>query len=243
MAVINKTASDQIERIKKNVQTAYVYFNPNAKRFREFKRYVFKESINEQQKSVLQELNRPIVEFNILEAYISRLLGEFAKHEPSIEVSPAEGVPIPQQVLDVTEGHIRHIFHQANKDSFAYEIYKDLLSGGFSCAKVWTDYASPMSFDQQIYLSRVFDPTLVGFDPLARAPHKGDGHYSFEIYPMLEDDFHRDFPKASVASIGYMRDIEGFNWSYKDNLNQNIVLVADYYEKKKRNVRIVKLAN
>lgn len=243
MAVINRTVSDNLERVRKNVASSYIYFKDNAVRFREFRQYVFRESINTQQKTILQQLNRPIVEFNMLEAYISRLLGEFSKHEPSIEVSPAEGVPVDQSVLDIVEGHIRHIFHQANKDSFAYEIYKDLLSGGFSVAKIWTDYAGPMSFNQQIFLSRVFDPTLVGFDPLARAPHKGDGQFSFEIYPMLEEDFKKEFPKANVSNIGYMRDIEGFNWSYKDITNQNIVLVADYYEKKKRKVKIVKLAN
>lgn len=243
MAVVNKTVSDNLEKIRKNVSQSYIYFKDNAVRFREFRQYVFRESINTQQKTILQQLNRPIVEFNMLEAYISRLLGEFSKHEPSIEVSPAEGVPVDQQVLDLVEGHIRHIFHQANKDSFAYEIYKDLLSGGYSVAKVWTDYAGPMSFNQQIFLSRVFDPTLVGFDPLARASHKGDGQFSFEIYPMLEEDFRREFPKANASTIGYCRDIEGFNWSYKDIQNQNIVLVADYYEKKKRKVKIVKLAN
>lgn len=243
MAVINKTASDSLPRIRKNVSQSYIYFKDNSVRFREFRQYVFRESVNTQQKTILQQLNRPIVEFNMLEAFISRLLGEFSKHEPSVEASPAEGVPVDQQVLDLVEGHIRHIFHQANKDSFAYEIYKDMLSGGYSVAKVWTDYATPMSFNQQIFLSRVFDPTLVGFDPLARDPHKADGQFSFEIYPMLEEDFKREFPKANVSNIGYCRDIEGFNWSYKDIQNQNIVLVADYYEKKKRNVRIVKLAN
>lgn len=243
MAVVNKTVSDNLEKIRKNVSQSYIYFKDNTVRFREFRQYVFRESINTQQKTILQQLNRPIVEFNMLEAYISRLLGEFSKHEPSIEVSPAEGVPVDQQVLDLVEGHIRHIFHQANKDSFAYEIYKDLLSGGYSVAKVRTDFSGPMSFNQQIFLERVFDPTLVGFDPLARSSHKGDGQYSFEIYPMTEEDFAKKYPKADFAGIGYCRDIEGFNWSYKDAQQQNIVIVADYYEKKKRRVKIVKLAN
>lgn len=243
MAQVTKTAHEQLERVKKNVSTAYMYFNDNFKRYRDFRRYVFKESINEQQKAVLQGLSRPVVEFNILEAYISRLLGEFSKHEPSIEVSPAEGVPVDQAVLDVVEGHMRHIFHDANKNSFSYEIYKDLLSGGFSVAKIWTDYASPMSFEQQIYMARVFDPTMCGFDPMARASHKGDGQFSFEIYPMLEDDFKREFPDVDLPAVGYIKEIEGFNWSYKDIQNQKVILVADYYEKKKKKVKIVKLAN
>ncbi len=240
---VTKTANDQLARIKKNVSTAYMYFNDNYKRYREFRKYVFKESINEQQRAVLQQLNRPVVEFNILEAYISRLLGEFSQHEPGIEVSPAEGIPVDQQVLDVVEGHLRHILHDANKNNFSYEVYKDLLSGGFSVAKVWTDYASPMSFNQQIYLARVFDPTMCGFDPMARTSHKGDGQFSFEIYPMLEEEFMRQFPQAEVKNCGYTRDIEGFNWTYKDVQGQKIILVADYYEKKRKKVKIVKLAN
>lgn len=240
---VTKTASEQLERIKKNVSTAYLYFQENHKRFREFRKYVFKESVNDQQRAVLAELNRPAVEFNILEAYISRLLGEFSKHEPSIEVSPAEGVPVKPEVIDLVEGHIRHVFHQANKDSFSYEAYKDLLSGGYSVAKVWTDYASPMSFNQQIFLHRVFDPTMCGFDPMARASHKGDGQFSFEVYPMLEEEFKRQFPHIELKNVGYTRDIEGFNWTYKDIQSQKIVLLADYYEKKKRKVKIVRLAD
>jgi len=243
MAVINKTASEQLERIKKNVQTAHLYFKGNAKRYQEFKKFVFKESISEQQRSVLQELNRPQVEFNILEAYISRLLGEFSKHEPSIDITPSEGVPIPQEVLDVVEGHVRHAIYTANKNGFSYEIYKDLLAGGYSVGKVWTDYSSPMSFNQDIFWDRAFDPTLVGFDPMARAPHKGDGQFSFEIYPMMEEDLKKEYPDAEVSGLGQYGDIEGFNWSYKNQQNQKIILCADYFEKKKKKVKIVKLAN
>jgi len=243
MAAITKDSTEQLERIKKNVQTSHMYFKDNANRYRKFKRYVFKESIGEDQRSMLQELNRPVVEFNILEAYISRLLGEFSKHEPSIDITPAEGVPIDQQVLDVVEGHIRHAIYDANKNGFSYQIYKDLLSGGYSVAKVWTDYSSPMSFNQEIFWGRVFDPTLVGFDPMARASHKGDGQYSFEIYPMTEEDFKREFPKAEVSRMGYQKDIEGFNWIYKDAQNNKVILVADYYEKKRKKTKIVKLAN
>jgi len=240
---VTKTAGEQLVRIKKNVSTSYLYFQDNVKRYHAFKKYVFKESINTQQRALAVQLQRPVLEFNILEAYISRLLGEFSKHEPSISITPAEGVPVPTEVLDIVEGHVRHIMYEANKNSFSYEIYKDLLAGGYSVAKVWTDYSSPMSFNQQIYLTRVFDPTICGFDPMARASHKGDGAYSFELYPMLLEEFNKDYPNVQVTGLGFARDMEGFNWSYKDNQNQKIVLLADYYEKKKRKVKILKLAN
>jgi hypothetical protein len=65
----------------------------------------------------------------------------------------------------------------------SYQFYKDELSGGYSVAKVYTDYANEKSFDQNIYIERVFDPTLTGFDPLARDSHKGDGRYAYELFP------------------------------------------------------------
>ena len=243
MAQVNKQAGDSLERIKEDIGMAYKYFEKNYKRYHEFRKYIFKESINEQKRSAMIQLQRPVLEFNILEAYISRLLGEFAQNEPSITVSPAEGIMIPSEVLKIVEDHIRHVIYTANKDSFAWDVYKDLLSGGFSVAKIWTDYSSPMSFHQQIYLSRAFDPTLCGFDPAARAPHKGDGKYCFELFPMTLKDFERDYPDADLKGIQFSRNIEGFNWSYANIEDNKIILVCDYFEKRKYKKRIVQLAD
>ncbi len=243
MAQINSDSVDQLDRIKRNIETSYKYFLDNYKRFREFKRYVYRECINQQQRTMMQGLGRPVIEFNLGSAAINRLLGEFADHEPGIEVTPCEGVPVSQETLDVVEGSIRYALQDANKNSFSLRIYEDELGGAFSVAKVYTDYASPMSMNQQIYWQNVFDATMVGFDPMARAPHKGDGNYSFEIIPMTKEDFERKYPDFKTKDISWMQDMEGFSWSYKDMNDNKIVLVVDYYEKKKKKVKIVKLAS
>ena len=239
----NAKDKEQHKRIRDNISSSYLYFKENYIRYHEYRHFVYKTSVSDTQKVMLRNLGKPIIEANILEAYISRLLGEFAKHEPSINVGPAEGVPVQQEVLDIVEGHIRHIIYEANKNSMSYEVYKDILSGGFSVIKVWTDYATPMSFKQVINTSRVFDPTLCGFDPMARHSHKADGNYCFEIFPMTEEDFLKEFPDAEKANISYMRNIEEFNWSYKNDKGEKFVLVADYFEKKRKKVRIAELAN
>lgn len=243
----NKNNATELARIKENISTSYLYFQDNYDRFRSFRNFVFKETINENQRSFLRNLARPIVEFNILEAPISSLLGEFAAHEPSIEVSPSEGVPVNQQVIDIVEMNFRHALYAANKNSFSYEVYKDTLTGGFSVAKVRTDYENSMSFKQNIYIEKAFDSTLCGFDPMARHSHKGDGQYCFEIYPMTDKDFKRTF-EHDISEIKYNtvkseNDFEGFMWAYKDIKDTKTVLVADYYEKKKHRTRIVELAN
>lgn len=237
-------------QIKKNIATSYMYQRDNNKRFHEFRKYVYKSSISDQQRTILAGLRKPAIEANLMAANISRLKGEFAMHEPSIEVTPSEGIPVSSEILNIVEGHIRHTIYEANKNSFSDTIYEDILSGGLSAFKVYTDYATQMSFHQNIFWERCFDPTLVGFDPMARNSHKGDGQYAFEIYPMTDIDFMRDFPDADLSKIKYTRrynstakEIEGFNWSYKNAQQQNILLVVDYFEKKKKRTRIVKLAD
>jgi hypothetical protein len=239
---INKDVSSQLKHIKKNISASYLYFKRNYDTFHDFRKFVFETSISEQQADMLRMLGKPIIEANILEAYISRLLGEFSKHEPSINITPAEGVPVNPEVLEVVEGYIRHIIYESNKNSMSYEVYKDTLSGGFSVIKVWTEYASPMSMKQVIKAGRVFDPTLTGFDPMARASHKADGQYCFELYPMTEDDFKREYPNAK-QTFAYVRDIKGFSWSYESEQQAKITLVCDYYEKKKKRTKICQLAN
>jgi len=54
MAEISEDAKSQLVRIQKNIETAYIYFQDNYKRFREYKRYVFKETINQQQRTMMQ---------------------------------------------------------------------------------------------------------------------------------------------------------------------------------------------
>lgn len=244
MSVTPKASDGEIlHKLCKKVETSYIYFKDNCQRFRDFKNYTFRETLTEQQKGMLTSLNRPQLEFNLGAASVSRKLGEFAMHEPSIIVTPSEGVPVDQEVLDTIEGNIRHKIHDANKNSFGNEVQKDMLGGGFSAAKVYTDYQSPMSLNQDIFWSKCFDATMVGFDPLARAPHKGDGQYSFEMYPVIAEDLKEQFPKVIISEKADATFIESYQWSYKDMYDNIVILVCDMYEKVKKRVKIVKLAD
>jgi hypothetical protein len=241
--ISKEVAQDELPELKKLVETSYIYFKDNNVRFREYKNYVFRECLNEQQKSMLTTLSRPQLEFNIGAANINRKIGEFSMHEPSIVVSPSEGIPVNAELIDVIEGNIRHKIDDANKNNMATEIYKDMLGGGFSAGKVYTDWQSNMSMNQDIFWGKCFDSTLVGFDALARDMHKGDGQYSFEIFPVLEDDFYIQWPKVSLNVKADSYSIESFTWCYKDMHDQKVILVCDMYKKKKKRVKIVKLAN
>lgn len=239
---VAKKYVEQLPRLKKAVRNAYSYWEPNYKTFNEFRRFVFDTSLTDDDKMVLDTLKKPAIEFNILEAYISRLRGEFAKQEPSIVVMADDGAQVDAQTIELVGSHLRHILFEANKNGCEYNVYTDLLSGGYSAIKVWTEYAHSMSMNQVIRFERVYDPTLVGFDPLAREPHKGDGRFCFELFPKSKEEFEEEYPDVDLTQINFTRALEGFNWSYSNN-QEDILLICDYYEKKKRRKKIVQLVN
>jgi len=235
---VAKRHQEQLERIKTNVRRSYDYFKPNYDRYNEFRRFVFESSLKDDEIQLLMAQSKPQLEFNVLEAYISRLLGEFSKQEPDIEVSADDQSKADPMTIKVIEQHLRHTLLDPKNHNTRYEVYKDLLSGGFSSLKIFTDYANPMSMHQIIDIERAFDPTLCGYDQLARYSHKGDGRFCFELFPMSKDDFKEEYPDIDVERLSFKRGFAGFNWSYLNDTTPTLI-IADYYEKKKKETKIV----
>jgi hypothetical protein len=243
MAVIARKHTTQLEQIKQSVEQAYTYFRPNYQRFHEFKRFVYKTTLTEDDIAVLTTLQRPQIEFNMMEAYISRLRGEFSRMEPGFVVKAQDGFDlVDPQLISVLEAHFRAVLNDSDNDGFSYDVYTDLLVGGFSVVEVYTDYLNEMSMDQRIYAERVFDPTLCGFDPLARKSHKGDGNFCFQLFPKERDEVEREYGSDALKGLKYARAFSGFNWSYRA-AKKDIVLMCDFYKKEFKKEKITKLSN
>ena len=242
MSMTKEKKRDELERIKEAIEDSYLQFDENYKRYNDFRNFVFVTTQSDNELSLLTQLKKPKVEFNVLEAYISRLRGEFSKHEPSVKCSAKDGKEVDPQVIKVIEGHIRYILQEANKAGLEYHCYTDTLAGGFSAMKIFTEYTGELSFHQDIKMRRVYDPTLVGFDPMATKEDKSDGEFCFEIFPVRRADFERDYPDVSVDNINYAKNLGPFNWSFKVNRDE-MLLVADYYEKKKVRKSIIMLSD
>jgi hypothetical protein len=108
--------------------------------------------------------------------------------------------------------------------------------------RVFTEYINEKSFEQNINVERVFDPTLTVFDPLARKSHKGDGKFCGELYPMTKSEFEEEFGEEATKQMKFTRTLGGFSWSFQ-NQKEEIVLVCEYYEKKQKKETILQLSN
>ena len=240
MQVANKY-QERLPKIKSRVRNAHDYFKENYDRYNEFMRFVFESNLTGDEVTLLQTMNRPQLEFNALESRVSRLLGEMSKQEPDIVVSADDESKADWITMKVVEQHLRHVLLDIKNEHTRYEVYKDVLAGGFSVIKVYTDYANSMSMDQTIKFTRA-EPTLCVFDKIARFSHKGDGMFCAELFPKSKEDFEEEFPDVPTNTLSFRRDFAGFNWSYIND-NSSIILVADYYEKVRREKTIVRVAD
>ena len=250
---IAKKQQDALADIKDKIRESYNYFHENVRRWNEFFNFVFHTNLTQDAIDKLAVLQKPAVEFNILEAFVSRLRGEFVKQSPSIDARAADGVSMERltpdfiKTLNVIEAHLREILAGADTDQLAYRVYTDLLAGGFSVIEVYTEYLNEFSFDQKICVERVFDPCLTGFDPMARRSDKGDGSYCFQLIPKTRDEFEDEFgaeltKEMKFRNSGIGADLGEFNWCYK-NQDEDIILIADFYAKKTKRLKVVKLTN
>lgn len=240
--MIAQSYKDQLNRIKKNIETAEMHWKENNQRYHEFQRFVFQTAITQTDQDTLLALGKPLIEFNITNAPLSRMCGEFSKQIPSIEVRPASGAEVDPAMIEVIEGHMRHIFEKARKTNTQYNVYRDQLSGGFSSFKVWTEYEHPKSFQQEIRFGRVFDPTMAGYDPMAREVDKRDAAWCYELYPMKKQEFKDKWPDADLTDVAFTQMDNQFNWSYAQGSDQ-ILVVCHYYETKKKKTKLLELAD
>jgi len=248
MARIAKEHSDRLTELKQSVEEAHEYFKENIRRYEKFMNFVFRSSLKDDEAATLAATGKPTLEFNILESFISRLRGEFAKQEPNLTVRAADGVPPSYltssliELIKVTEDHLKAIFFDGANDMLDYNVYSDLLAGGYSVLRVFTEYVNEKSFEQNIKVERVYDPTMTVFDPLARDSHKGDGRFCAEIYPMTRKNFEDKFGKSIADEMKFTRSLSGFDWSFQ-NEKEEVILVCDYYEKKTKRETIYRLSN
>lgn len=225
-----KTNEEILQRIRKDIENSYEYFKDVNKLYHEFRYFVYVSSISEQERAFLKSTNKPVLEFNVLNSMISRLLGEFDQHSPMPIVKLDEysfGKSDPT-MIDAIDGHIRYLMHEV-KTYYAADIMKDLLSGGFGVWKVFTEYRNNFNFEQLIKVVRISDPTMCAFDPNAQLPTKADGNYCTEFFCISEDDKEKYNLKDDDFERG-TQSIGGFKWS-NNTRKKKIIILADHYEK------------
>jgi hypothetical protein len=173
--------------------------------------------------------NRPCLTINRLPGMIHQVSNEVRQNRPSPSVSPVDDAG-DIDTAEVYAGLIRHVERLSHAPAVRSYAAEYAISVGRGFYRVVTDYASPTSFDQEIFIRRIKNPFAVYYDPSCQEPDYSDGDWAFVIENYSLEAYKRHWPDSDVSSGAFtsIGDREPI-W-----VSDNGVQVAEYFHREYR---------
>jgi hypothetical protein len=117
--------------------------------------------------------SRPCLTINKVDAYVRQICNQIRQQRPRIKVQGMNN-EADAKLADILSGVCRHIEYQSSAD-VAYDTASEYaVKMGWGYFRVMTDYISPNSFEQEIYIRPIDNPFTVYFDPNSQLPDGSD---------------------------------------------------------------------
>lgn len=145
------------------------------------------------------QMNKPVLTFNRLVAFVAQIVGNRLMNETEIRVHPdKQGT---KEVAEIREGIIRSIFKNSHADFARDEAAKYQVVGGEGFFTLALEYTNDDVFEQDIKLNAVADPYAAVLDPLAVEPTGADAQWGFIGDDVPQQEFKNRWPWAAEVSF------------------------------------------
>lgn len=188
-------------------------------------------------KKLRQQEARPCLTINKLAPLIRQVVNEARQNKPGIKVSPVDsGADV--NTAEVISGLVRSIERNSEAE-VAYDTAIDhAVSGGFGFFRLTTDYAHPMSFDQEIKIERIASALMVNWDVNSTKFDASDWEYAFVSEFLTDEQFKKQYPGAAPV------DFEGeFSEMAQYWLQEEKVRLAEYWHRTETKKKIIQLSD
>ena len=215
------------------------YWRFNRTQYHEWNDFIFGDMWKEDESKVFTRYNKIPLTFNKLGPLASYMLGEQLQNTPNLQVCPDENVP--EETAETHEALVKHIMLDSDA-RLAYQFaFQSALIGGFGAFTIGTEYETEYSFDLDIKVYIVKDPTRCYWDMSAESPCKTDGMSSGNRTRMSREKFRGEYGEkveAEVPSSSYTEDTTLMSFNDDDS-----VTIIDDYEREYDEVTIYKLSD
>lgn len=226
---------EKLKKIKENINFSNDFYKNIYNSFNFYKKFLYESNYSSNEADALNYQGVPILEFNQIGSFVSRILGEFYKFDPSASIEPDDDFKMgnSDDSIKTIEYHLNHELNSTYTKRQKYEAYKNLQCG-MCCFKIFTDYKNKKSTDHIIIIENK-DPTMVGFDPSSKQANKQDGKFCWEKFVYSKEEFEEQFPDLKFDNIKNNSPMEDYSWNFYEK-SKKYVTVYDYYEKEKKKV-------
>lgn len=171
-----------------------------------------------------EDEGKPCLTLNQLPKFVRTVTGQIRQINPAIRIIPA-GNEATEDVAEIMEGLVRQIEAHCDAASVYEQSAESAAACGIGNFRVRADYCDDNSFDQELLIERIHNPSAVFWDPMAKHSSRMDAGYCFILEEMKIEDFKADYPDAVAEDItAEHRPSDLRRWFTPDTVS-----VAEYY--------------
>jgi len=168
--------------------------------------------------------SRPVLTINKLDGYCRQVVNQIRQQRPRPKVHGMNS-QADEKTAQVIQGIIRHIEANSRADN-AYDTAADYaVRMGWGYIRLRTDYVSPDSFDQEIYIDAVDNPFTVYYDINSVAPDGSDAERCLITTMMPKKEFEKLYPDSDTMSFTQ----RGTGDSQSEWITKEDIRLAEYY--------------
>lgn len=168
--------------------------------------------------------NKPILTVNVVKPHCLNIINDQRQNQSQIEIRPV-GNGASYQAAKVFEGIVRHIEYESNAQAVYSNACFGQVVGGIGWCRIVTEYSSPQSFEQSIFLRRVADPNSIYLDPDISEADGSDAKFAFVYKDMPRDEFIDEYGEDNIDNNPLGDGLDD-HWETKDH-----VRVVEYFRK------------
>ena len=170
--------------------------------------------------------SRPVITINKLDGYCRQVSNQQRQQRPRIKVH-ATNTHEQMVEAEIIQGLIRHVEVNSNADHAYDNGFDYAVRMGWGFMRVRTDYVSPDSFDQEIYIDPVDNPFTVYFDPNSIAPDGSDAERCLVTTMVPKAEFRKMYPEADDGGTSFTQ--RGTGDSQSEWITKEDIRLAEYY--------------
>lgn len=171
--------------------------------------------------------NKACLTINQIKVHNRHIQNDSLQNKQGMYVRPVGGGS-DYASAQIMEGIIRHIENISDANSVYDTASYGMIWGGIGWWRIITDYVSPISNDQEIFIEPIPDPMCVFIDKQCVRFDKSDAKYGFVFEKISKDEFKRKYPEYKDIPLmisPFGSDTE-LGWWDEDSIR-----ICDYYRK------------
>lgn len=200
---------------------------------------------------------RPCFTINLLRQPVSQIQNECRQSDLGLEIVPADDFgesigPIDDTEIKLREGLSRRIQRESEaQDAREWAFDRAVIAGrGFYAVR--TRFVEGKSFDQEVYVQRIYNQASVTIDPNHEQPDGSDADWVFIGVDMPWDQYKAEFPMDAKGRKNRIADADDEEWRglndefpdwFQNEGDHRLIRVVEYFYTVRESRELVLLAD